>query len=235
MRVYRRILASSTMLAGVPMGSSTNKLSSAVHIIKVILTCFGLPSVTPDTVFAICKTCLWDDLGNNFLVALAEGLSVLGVLATVTTLGAAPLMVVPAMVNIPLVVPTTARMFLMLACDMILILARAFTEAFNKSIGQPQKQDVEKAVLVYRNSCRVIHAKVKSLVPKGNVIKAYKIGDVEIGLRNIVEEYKDKVVTASDVGTPAAPFRNASPICRGKPTTVPPSRYSLDSAVVDLY
>lgn len=225
MRVYRNILASSTSLAGIPSGSFTNKFSAAIHILRVILTCFGLPSVAPDTVFAICKANLWDDLSNNILVALAEGLSILGVLGTVASLGMTPVVVIPMVVNIPLVVPTTARMFLMLACDMILILTRAFTEASAKCIGQPLKQDVEKAVLDYRQWYRGIHAQVKGLVPKMNVIKAFRTGDVEVGVRKIVEEYKAKVVDG--VGAPVAAFRNAGPGFRGSTT-----RYSLDSTIV---
>lgn len=206
MRVYRHILASSTTLAGVPIGSSTNKFSAAIHILRAILTCFGLPSVAPETVFAICKANLWDDLGNNMLVAIAEGLSIVSVLATVASLGTMPMIVIPMVVNIPVVVPATARMFLMLACDMIFVLTRAFTEASAKCIGQPLKQDVEKAVLDYRRWCRGVHGQVKDLIPNVNVIKAFRVGEVEVGVKKIIEEYKSKVVDG--VGAPVAVFRN---------------------------
>lgn len=194
MRVYRHILASSTILAGVPIGTATNKFSAAIHILRAIKLCFGVPSVSSEAMLAICRTNLWDDLGNNALVALAKGLSILGVFATISTLGVVPMFIIPMVLNIPLAVPQTARMFL------------------GKCFGQPLRQDIEKAVLDYKPWCRDIHRKVKNLVPKFNIVKTFRMGDIEVQIKNIIEEFKSKAIDG--VGSPSAAFRNKEAVFR---------------------
>lgn len=47
----------------------------------------------------------------------------------------------PIGTNIPLVVKATARLVLMLACDVVQILTRAFREAAVNSITKPERRD----------------------------------------------------------------------------------------------
>jgi hypothetical protein len=190
-KTYKNILVSSSTVGGLPGASTTNRTAAAIEVCRTIVVCFGISSITPDTIFEICKANLWDDLGNNIRITVAEISALCGLGSTILT-GGMPLFLIPMATNVPLVVLATTRLVLMLACDVILILTRAFREATLKSVAKPDKRDVENAAIEYRKHSHEVHCRVK----KGlrNFLKCFKIGQVEILLDNIIEEFKWKVL-----------------------------------------
>ncbi len=219
MSVYRVILKTAAASGGIPLAASSNRMAAIIQICRSVLTCFGLPSVSADTLLQICKANLLDDLGNNVSVLLAEGVAALSMGATVLS-GGMPFFLIPMAVNVAAVVPATTRLFLMLACDLILVLTRAFQEAAAKCVGQPLKRDVEMAAVAYgQRYCREVHDRVRRLVPRLKVLRSFRTDAIAAGVAEIVQEYKSKVV--QDVG--AVPAASA-------PSSYGRARYSAGSA-----
>lgn len=119
---------------------------------RTILNCFGLPTVAPDAAYQLCRTQLWDDVGNGLAVVFAEAMSALGVAGTVAAVGA-PIFLATWAVNLPVVLPATARLLLVMAADLMLVFVRAFRAAAGQGRAQPGPEDLDEAVRAYRPHC----------------------------------------------------------------------------------
>lgn len=172
----------------------------------------------PKAAFALVKSNVWDDIGNGIDVAIAEALAAVGVVGTIL-LGGMSVVLVPMMLNVPLVVPAAAQLLLMLSCDLILIFMRSFKEASARGT-HPSAKDVQKATLAYQSHSSEVHSRAISLVPRGNIISCFRVSKVEAGLRNIIEEFiKGKALVDIEPHTPK--FTRSQP------------RPSMDSACRD--
>lgn len=110
----------------------------------------------------------------------------------------------------PLIVPATARLFLTMSCDLILVLVRSFREvAFRGSEGQPSERDVEKAARMYRlkGFSLHVHRDVKKLVPKKNLAASYKYDKVQSTVEDMIETYKEKLMNDENMPNPAPASR----------------------------
>lgn len=195
MKVYRKVLGTTMGLAAVPAAATANRTAAAVSVCKEIVKCFGLPTLTYSTIQKIVQINIWDDLGHNISIAFAEGIATFGLLSTLIT-GGFPIFLAAGAVNIPLVVPATTRLMLMLASDLILILTRAFKDTALTCIGQPQYKDVERAAIIYRNFSGKVHRETMKLVPRRDIVKSIRYGKVELGLGKIIHRYKQPVMDA---------------------------------------
>lgn len=202
MKIYKRVLATSATLGAIPSAPSSNRVASAISVCKAVVQCFGLPTVNYNTIFQLVKTNVWDDLSHNVSIAFAECIATVGILGSIAFCGM-PVFLASGAVNIPLVVPATARLMLMLASDLILILVRAFRESTDKCVYQPMIKDLEKATRFYRQIAPRVHAEVLQLVPKRNMLKSFKYGDVQQGLAKAVHKYKEEVSKDVNPGSTA--------------------------------
>lgn len=210
MKVYRKVIGTASGLAALPTAPTTNRTAGAVSVCKEIVKCFGLPTVTYQTIFEIIKSTIWDDMNHNLSVAFAEGMAVLGILGTVAFAGI-PFFLAAGTFNIPLVVPATSRLMLMLAGDLILILTRAFRETTFTCIGQPLVKDVEQAACRYRPFSNSVHQAILKLVPKRNLVKSYRYNAVQAGLKEVVHRHKQQLWDAKpslDVQLSTLSFRS---------------------------
>lgn len=146
MKTYRRVVGTATGLNIVPGAPTTNRTAAAYKICKVILRCFGLPTMKAETVLKIFTAQVLDDLGHNLSIALAEGIAIVGLGATIVDFGL-PCFLGSAF-NIAIAVPATTHVMLMLMADIILILTRAFKETTFTCVGMPEQSDVS------RSACR---------------------------------------------------------------------------------
>ena len=178
------------------MASSTTRVSVSAAIVKDVVQCFGIPSVTPTTVLKIVEVQVLDDLGHNMSVAAAESIASAGMVGTVL-FGGLPLFLAAGAVNLPIVVPATVRLLLMLACDVMLILTEAFKEATRKCIGQPLQKDVEAAAQAYREAgtARQVHKRLKKLVPRSNIVKSYRTERIRRNLMRTITDYKGQIMS----------------------------------------
>ena len=189
MRVYKNAVTSAATIACIPTASSTNRVTVAVVVCKAIVACFGVPGVSAKAIQEIVKCEVWDDMGHNVNVFFAESIAVVGAVGTLI-FGGAPLFLAASAINIPFVVPATARLVLMLACDMILILSRAYKDCIDRSVRQPLTQDIDRAAIAYRRISKVVHREIKDLIPQTNVIKTFRAAKILVEFREIVEKFK---------------------------------------------
>ncbi|KAK6853685.1 hypothetical protein PG995_010497 [Apiospora arundinis] len=233
MRIYRNVLKSSISVASVPLLTTTNRFSAAVELCRVILTCFGIPSVTPGVAFDICKKHIFDDIGSDFAVFFAECIASVSMVASIGSFGL-PFFLIPMTMNVPLVVPAAERLILMLACDLILIFSRSFKEATAKCLAQPEIADLVQAASSYKNVCKEVHSHIATKMPKRNVLKFFRVAEVEEMLRNTIQDFKMKVMKDSNV--PIATFRNPTGLQSPGTSTTPTSasHRSSDSGVEGL-
>ena len=199
MKIYRDVLGTTSGLGALPLAAMSNRTAAAIAVCKSIVQCFGLPTISPNTIFQIIKLNVWDDLGDKIATVFAEGIATAGILTTVGFAGM-PFFLVSGAINIPLIVPATTRLMLMLASDLILVLVRAFKETAFTCVGQPQLKDVEKAaVYYYHGIARKVHKEILGLVPKSNIIKSYRYNYVRLGLEKTLHRFKEEISKDSDV------------------------------------
>lgn len=200
MKIYRHILASSSALGLIPTAPTSNRTAAAISVCRAIIKCFGLPAINVNLIYEIIKCNLWDDLGHNLSVAVAEGIATLGLGASVLS-GGMPIFLASAVINVPLVVPATTRLMLMLASDLILILTQAFKKTAFTCVGQPLVKDVEQAAIRFRPLSRKVHKEVMELVPKRSLVKSYRVNNVRLGLEKILNRYKEHLMEDAKVTT----------------------------------
>lgn len=197
-KIYKKVLISTSSLTAVPGALATNRGAAAVDVCRAIITSFGLTSLTGETVMQICKANLWDDMGNNVRTTIAEMSALIGMAFTVST--GIPFFLIPMATNVPLAVVATSRLLVMLSCDVILILTRAFRTAAAMSITKPRKEDVEAAAMTYRQYCHEVHREVKAGL--SHVVRCYKPGCFEVLISQVIEKYKCKVLEGIGASLP---------------------------------
>ena len=210
MKIYTRVLGTASASGLLPAASSTNRAGAAFAVCKAIVQCFGLPTVSTRTVLEIMKSTVWDDAGHNLMVAFSELVATVGVLASVASFGA-PFFLASGALNFPLVVPATTRLMLMLASDLILIMVKAFRFTTATCVGQPEEKDVALAARAYRAISADVHKAIFKLVPKRNVMKSFRYSKVRVGLKQVIEDFKEKVVKDLSLDRSAAVDRGSSP------------------------
>jgi len=216
MQIYKRILKSATSVSVLPLGSTTNRVIVAVVVCKAIVNAFGVPSVTAGTVQQIVKNIIWDDMGSSLSVFFAECIATVGLFGTLLLWGM-PVFLAAGAVNIPLIVPATAELLLMLSCDVILILIRAFKDCTHQCLGQPLKKDVEKAAMAYRQFASQVHREIKDLIGKFNIVKAFQTTKIQSGLERILDKYMKLFIDQSESGSMRSGSDQASEYSRVSP------------------
>lgn len=234
MRVYRNVVNSSMGLAWVPIGGTTKRFSVATNLCQAIATCFGVQGVNKKTIYEICKSNVVDDVGKSLVTAVAKATSAVNLLLMIG-FGGTGLFQVPMVANIALVVPIAARLMLMLSCDLILIFSRAFNEASAKYRAQPRPEDIQMAAKAYQSHSKAVHAEVKILVPKltRGMHKCYKTSEIELGVREIIEEFK--FAATEGTTSPAAAFRvrtNTSRLSQESTVTLVKDDIMEDEAII---
>ncbi|KAF2164250.1 hypothetical protein M409DRAFT_56937 [Zasmidium cellare ATCC 36951] len=196
-RRYKALIRTSSGLGFIAGAGSIHRRAAANKVCQAIVGCFGL-SVSADKALAAMKTNVWNHLGFDPHVALA-GFA-----------GGIPAWLVTGSISMPLIVPATARLFLTMSCDLILVLVRSFREvAFRGSEGQPSERDVEKAARMYRlkGYTTHVHKEVKQLVPKKNLAASYKYDKVQSTVEDMIETYKEKLMNDENMPNPAPSSR----------------------------
>ena len=186
MKVYKRTVWSSATVDVVPGAATTNRIAVAAVVRKEIVACFGIPGVSAVFVQELIKNTYWDDFGNGIGVLFAEAVSVVGVLGTVACFGI-PVFLASGPINAAILVPTTTRLFLMLAADVLLVLTRAYKDATNQSLRHPDKAGVEAAAVSYRPHVKRVHKEVKKIVPKANMFKSFQIAKIKVAFEKVLE------------------------------------------------
>ena len=198
MQIYKRTLKSAATVTAIPLGNTANQVTVAVVICTAVVNAFGVPSVTAATVQHIVKNIVWDGMGHNLSLFMADVIATAGSLGTLL-FGGMPVFLAATALNVPLVIPATAQLLLMLSCDIILILVRAFKDCTHQCLSQPLKKDIEKAAVAYRRFATQVHQEIKDLVGNFNFVKNFQVAKIHVGVQKIINEYTKLFV--EDLGT----------------------------------
>lgn len=219
-RRYKRLIREATGSTFAPMGATITRRVSTNAITKKIIDCFGLPTVSAETAIAALNANVWNTLGSNLTLALAEGFQMFGIAASGVVSGI-PIWAITGSINASYLVPATCRLFLIMACDLILVLARSFREVAFRASGQPTERDVSAAARNYsiRGYSQHVHRDVKKLVPRRNVLKSFRANDVQKGLDAIFTRYKDKLMEDVDLPLTVQDLRMDSELDDGDSST----------------
>ena len=188
MRIYKQTIQSAAVTNMAPLAITTTRITVAALVCKSVVQSFGIPSVTPATVQQIVRNIVVDDMGHNASVFMAEAAATTGVVGTFV-LGGIPVFLATALIAASLAIPTISRLILMLACDVTLILKRAFKECTKQALGQPRKQNIERAAAAYHGPHREVHREIKALVPPLKFINGFRFEKIKTGYKRILEEH----------------------------------------------
>ena len=188
MRIYKQTIQSAAFTNIAPLAITTTRITVAALVCKSLVHSFGVPTVTPTTVQHIVKNIIVDDLGHNASVFMAEAITAVGGFGTFV-LGGIPVCLATALFTTPLAIPAISRLILMLACDVTLILTRAFKDCTKQALGQPRKQDIERAAAAYHGPHREVHRVIKDLIPSFQVVKGFQFEVIKAGYKRILEKH----------------------------------------------
>ena len=156
----------------IPGVGFTTQFSIAYLICRAVVESFGFTNIDPPFVERIVKTLVWKNSKRAGLMIVGETLSLLG------------LIFAQALAS----VPATASAVLMCACDIILVLERAFLRG-KKRIGP---SDLESAATDYQSTnAEAVHAEAIELAGKiGKVWTAFQFARISVGLEQILVRYR---------------------------------------------
>lgn len=199
MKRYRRLVRQ-TGANWAPLGATVNRKLSTAQVTKSIINCFGLPTVTGDTAIETLKANVWSTLGSDIQLALSEVFHLIGVACSGLAMGA-PVWLLTGSINSSHIVPTTCRLFLIMSCDLTLVLARAFKEVTFRAQGQPNEKDVSAAARNYavRGYSNHVHQDIKRLIPRKSPMASLRVDAVQQGLENVLIRYKDGLMEDVDL------------------------------------
>lgn len=197
MQIYKHTIVSTGLVSAIPLGGSVNRVTVAAVVCKAILNAFGVRSVTANTVQQIIKNVIWDDMGRNFSVFIADCIAAVGILGTILS-GGIPVFLIANAVNAPINILATTSLMLMHSCDIILILGRAFKSCKCQHRSQPLKKDIQNASEAYVPFARQVHQEVQELIPKANLIKTFWTTEITIGVEKILDRYTKLFIEQSE-------------------------------------
>ena len=199
-RRYRRLTRAASGAGFAPMGATITRKVSIDAVTKAIINCFGLPTVSALTAVDALKSNLWGGLGSKLALAFAESVQFIGVTGSVFAAGI-PAWAVTGSINSAYIVPATCRLFLIMACDLIFVLARSFKEVTFRASGQPNEKDVGAAARNYRvrGYSQHVHREIKKIVPRHSVYASMRVETVRQGIEAIFARYKDKLMEDVDL------------------------------------
>jgi hypothetical protein len=223
---YKKLVRRATGTSYAIGGATINRKASTNNVTKAVINCFGLPSVSADVAVDALKSTVWKTWGTNMQLAMAEVLQLVGVTGTVFAAGI-PAWLITGSINASYVVPATCRLFLIMAMDLTLVLARSFKEVTFRANGQPNERDVSAAARNYavRGYAQHVHRDIKRLIPRRNVGASYKVETVRQCLEDMVTKYKDRLM--EDVDLPVKMSGGELPACNKRTICLMTSRVDV--------
>ncbi|KIX00191.1 uncharacterized protein Z518_10329 [Rhinocladiella mackenziei CBS 650.93] len=186
-----------TAMVPLPLSSAVGTPTVARILCEHILQCFGFPKAVPDAVEDIMTRIVLGHLKSFMTVTMVEfvGVGVVTAGVVVGTMGAGGALALALCI---LAAPPTARMLFKCACDMILILERAFRYQ-GKFVSVKQ---IEDAALYYTTAMtktfagkelllqKHVHNEVDRLIPLTKLSAGVRFSRLRPGLEEII--YKNR-------------------------------------------
>lgn len=196
MLAYKRTLWSSLGTGLIFTAPSVQRSALAIDCCRKVFACFGLPSVDVSTAYNTLKRCIFDDMGANLLTSFAEGLAAFAALGSVASFGGT--IIAAGVINATILPPSNCRFYLIVACDLILILVRCFREAVLTKTGQPSHRELQRQCREYRFSGMPIevHKQIKKLVPLNRIDECFRSDRVRKGIEDLVHENQKQIAAS---------------------------------------
>ncbi|KAG9949285.1 hypothetical protein KCU85_g4404, partial [Aureobasidium melanogenum] len=206
-RLLRHGIRTSSVAAVTVVGSSISTPTISRILCDNILKCFGFPKIDPATVNNIMNKIIGWNLYGFLAQQIGQSITLgttVAVLCIFSLGGALPLVAALSLLE----VPTAGRMIVKCACDLILILDRAFKHG-GKFVTS---QDIELACREYVATTlqggwskrRQVHAQVKGLIPMASKkFSAVRISVIKVGIEEIIENNRwgpSEVTSRTDSG-----------------------------------
>jgi hypothetical protein len=181
-----------TRTAAVPCAADASLITKATCgplLAKAILKRFGFDYYNADLTWRIVADCVWADKAAN-AAYFGPMFAYFGAIALFTP--ALPVVLLAGAALPALNVPRSARMFLMCAADLILILERSFWYHYNVGGGQDNvltEEDVRSAAKWYEDRVQKVHDSIAEKLPLTSVITClFKPAELEATLQSVIDE-----------------------------------------------
>ncbi|KAL8711662.1 MAG: hypothetical protein Q9220_004072 [cf. Caloplaca sp. 1 TL-2023] len=99
--------------------------------------------------------------------------------------------------NNQLAVTASVEHLLIVSCDLILILQRAFKDCARQGLGQPVKKNIEEAALAYQKDAPEVHDRIRSRTPAFKMYRKFRYVEIRASLEQIIEDYTRSFVEQS--------------------------------------
>jgi hypothetical protein len=168
---YAKIVTRTAAVPAAADASLVAKVTCGPLLAKAIMTRFGYDYYNADIAWRIFADCVWSDVPANAAYFGAWA----ALFGSVALFSPAMPVVLVLGTALPLAnIPRTARMFLMCAADMILIMERAFWFHYNGG-GIDESiltdEDIRQAALYYSDLVQKVHDDIAAKLPLTSLIK----------------------------------------------------------------
>ena len=126
---------------------------------------------------------VWQNMGKFFYTTLGSM-----VVFTGLTVAAGPLGVIALAAGCLMAMPTTARVVISCACDIILILEHAFNLG-SRYVGPAE---IEAAARDYKSKTQIIHGQVDKLIPLYAISMSLQNSKLRVGMHEIINEHRSR-------------------------------------------
>ena len=162
-----------------------------------VLQCFGFPKVTNSRIDDIMRKLVWGSLKQFMVTTTIYFFGVTGVAAgiAVATFGIGAVF---GVVGCLLAAPPTARMIVRCACDLILILERAFSYG-GKYVSEKEIEDAAEYYVSPSSDLtnsklntrqKRVHGEVDKLISLLSKTMGNNLGTIRVGMRDIIEQHR---------------------------------------------
>jgi uncharacterized protein (DUF697 family) len=189
--------AVNTAMSPIPFSAAISTPTVSRLLCDHILQCFGFPKVSNSRIDDIMRKLVWGNLTQFMVTTTLYFFGVTGVAAGIAV-GTFGIGAIFGLVGCLLAAPPTARMIVKCACDLILILERAFSYG-GKYVTE---KEIEDAAEYYVSSTsdlansklnsrqKQVHVEIDKLIPLLSKTMGINLGTVRVGMREIIEKYR---------------------------------------------
>lgn len=184
--------ATRTSAVPIPIVGVAAQVTCGSLIVKRMLIVFGYDYLNSDIVWQAVKDACFHNLGA---VAVNMGAIVLGISAALKFSPALPVALLIDGAIAVTAIPRTARMILMFAADIILILERAFWYHTNDghNDGLINDEDIRRAAIQHKKHIDAVHTRIIDAVPIHSFYQILKSpSSSEKLLKSVLQEFRFK-------------------------------------------